>query len=210
MKITTLQPLSLVGISATALLMVGCASQPAATVAPTPTAAYSQTPALATAPAALPVKAVAPVIYFAVLPEDERYYLFGDTNNYFSYLEHGEVALTRTRIGASPTQTSVVFGLTDADVKSGKPTAAEMLFDGKATSTSPFYGEVFKDGRYYVFNDFKDMNAFLVHGEAALTFTDIGTGPKGATQVWVMNSDTIKKGLPVETMAMFKAIRVVK
>lgn len=201
MKITTLQPSLLGGIVVAALLLVGCASQPATPMAATPTA---------TAPITAPAQAAAPVMYFAVLPEDERYYLFSDTKNYFSYLEHGEVALTRTRIGASPTQTTVVFGLTDADVKSGKPTAAEMLFDGKATSTSPFYGEVFKDGRYYVFNDFKDMNTFLEHGEAALTFTDIGTGPKGETQVWVMNNDTMKKGRPVETMAMFKAIRAVK
>jgi hypothetical protein len=210
MKIKTLQSLLLGGIAAAALLLVGCASQPTPPVASTPTAAHSPTPALATAPIAEPAQAAVTVTYFAVLPEDERYYLFGDTKTYLAYLEHGEVALTRTRIGASPTQTSVVFGLTDNDVKSGKPSAPEALFDGKATSTSPFYGEVFKDGRFYVFNEFKDMKTFLEHGEAALTFTDIGTGPKGATQVWVLNNDTMKKGRPVETMAMFKSIRTAK
>lgn len=196
MKMKTLQPLLLGAIAAGTLLLVGCANQ---STSPTASAAM-----------AAPAKAIAPVVYFAVLPEDERYYLFSDAKTYLSYMEHGEVALTRTRIGASPTQTTVVFGMTNDDVKSGKPTAAEMLFDGKATVTSPFYGEVFKDGRYYVFNDFKDMTTFLEHGEAALTFTDIGTGPNGATQVWVMNNVTMKKGRPLETMAMFKAIRATK
>lgn len=214
MKFKTLQPLLLGGIAIASLLLVGCASQPATPMASTPAAAPSPAPSpspvMASASLTVPAQAAAPVVYFAVLPEDERYYLFGDSKNYLAYLEHGEVALTRTRIGASPKQTSVVFGLTNDDVKSGKPSAPETLFDGKATSTSPFYGEVFKDGRYYVFHDLKDMKSFLEHGEVALAFTDIGTGPNGASQVWVMNTDSMKKGRPVETMAMFKAIRAAK
>ena len=186
------------GVALAAVLLAGCATS-------TPPAASASAPVASTH-----ATATAPVQYFAVLPEDERYYLFGDAQLYLSYLKHGEVALTRTRIGASPTQTTVVFGMTNADAKSSKPLAAEILFDGKATTTSPFYGEVFKDGRYYVFNEYKDMTTFLEHGEAALTFTDIGAGPDGATQVWVMNNVTMKKGRPLETMAMFKAIRAAK
>lgn len=212
MKIKTLPSPLWSGIAVAALLLGGCASQSTKPMATSPAASASPMAATPSAPATMdaPAKAAEPVMYFAVLPEDERYYLFGDAKTYMSYLAHGEVALTRTRIGASPKQTSVVFGLTNADVKSGKPTAAETLFDGKATTTSPFYGEIFKDGRYYVFNDFKDMKTFLEHGEAALTFTDIGTGPNGATQVWVMNSASMKKGRPLETMAMFKAVRASK
>lgn len=184
------------GVALAAVLLAGCA-----TFAP---------PAVSASAPAASTHATAPVQYFAVLPEDGRYYLFGDAQLYLSYLKHGEVALTHTRIGASPTQTTVVFGMTNADAKSSKPLAAETLFDGKATTTSPFYGEAFKDGRYYVFNDFKDMNIFLEHGEAALAFTDIGTGPNGASLVWVMNNHSMKKGRPLETMAMFKAIRAAK
>lgn len=203
------------GVTFAALLLAGCASQPAVQT----TASSTPAPVTAPAPAAAPVVATkpmatqpvsAPVMYFAVLPEDERYYLFGDVKTYFQYLEHGEVALTRSRIGASPKQTTVVFGLTNDDAKSGKPTAAEMLFDGKAAATSPFYGEIFKDGRYYVFNEFADMKMYLESGEAAYTVTDIGTGPKGATQVYVLNQDSFKKGRPLETIAMFSTVRASK
>lgn len=185
-------------IAASALVLGGCASQP------------ESKPAASMAAPAATQAAAAPVTYFAVLPEDERFYLFGDAKTYFAYLEHGEVALTRSRIGASPKQTTVVFGLTNDDVKSTKPNAAEMLFDGKASVTSPFYGEIFKDGRYYVFNEFADMKMYLESGEAAYTFTDIGTGPKGETQVWVLNGTSHKKGRPTETIAMFSAIRAKK
>jgi hypothetical protein len=183
-------------------LFGGCASdpqKPATVMAPTP----SPAPVAATPMA--PVAAT--VTYFAVLPEDERHYLFGDVKTYLAYLQHGEVALTRTRIGASPAGTSVVFGITADDVKENRPNPAEQIFDGKLKPVGGFYGEVFKDGRYYVFSELADMKQFLEHGEAALTFTDIGTGPNGATQVWVMNKDTMAKGRPTATMAMFKALR---
>jgi len=187
-------------------LLGACASDPpnppkpamTTTPMPSPATATTSTP---TAPAA------ATVTYFAVLPEDERHYLFGDVKTYLAYLQHGEVALTRTRVGASPTGTSVVFGITADDVKENRPNPAEQLFDGKLKPSGAFYGEVFKDGRYYVFNELADMKQFLEHGEAALTFTDIGTGPNGATQVWVMNKDSMAKGRPTATMAMFKALR---
>lgn len=196
MQIAKHQRFLLGGIVLAVSLLAGCANSPTHS-------ASAVTPAAA-------AQVTAPVQYFAVLPEDERYYLFGDFKTYLSYLTHGEVALTHTRIGASPKQTTVVFGMSSAEAKSTKPLVAETLFDGKAASTSPFYGEIFKDGRFYVFNDYKDMTTFLEHGEAALTFTDIGTGPNGATQVWVMNKASMKKGRPLATMAMFKAIRAAK
>lgn len=207
--------LSIGSVAFAALLLGGCASQPAVQTTASSTPAPVAAPAPATAPAVAPqpmaTQSVSePVVYFAVLPEDERFYLFGDAKNYFEYMNHGEVALTRSRIGASPKQTTVVFGLTNDDLKSGKPSAPEMLFDGKATVTSPFYGEIFRDGRYYVFNEFADMKMYLESGEAAYTITDIGTGPKGATQVWVLNKDSYKKGRPLSTIAMFSALRASK
>ncbi len=185
-----------------AALLGACASAP-----DVPGAGTTAAPAAAVAaPAPVPA-AVTTLSYFAVLPEDERHYLFGDAKTYLSYLQHGEVALTRTRVGASPAGTSVVFGITADDVKDNRPNAAELIFDGKLKPAAAFYGEVFKDGRYYVFHDLGDMKQFLEHGEAALTFTDVGTGPNGATQVWVMNKDTMPKGRPTATMATFKALR---
>lgn len=182
--------------------LAGCANQ--ATVPPAEPAA-KPVPATPVAPAVQ--STASPLTYFAVLPEDERHYLFGDAKTYLSYLQHGEVALTRTRIGASPAGTTVVFGITADDVKDNRPNPAELVFDGKLVPGAGFYGEVFKDGRYYVFHDLRDMKIFLEHGEAALTFTDVGAGPNGATQVWVMNKDTMPQGRPTATMAMFKTLR---
>lgn len=182
--------------------LAGCANQ--ATVPPAESAARPVT----APPAVAAVQSTAsPLTYFAVLPEDERHYLFGDAKTYLSYLQHSEVALTRTRIGASPAGTTVVFGITADDVKDNRPNPAELVFDGKLVPGAGFYGEVFKDGRYYVFHDLRDMKLFLEHGEAALTITDIGTGPNGATQVWVMNKDTMPQGRPTAAIAMFKTLR---
>jgi len=190
-----------------ATVIAGCANAPAGMDKPAMTAA---TPAAAQPPAAAPAVASAPVRYFAVLPENERYYLFTDYKLYSIYLEHDEVALTKTRIGASPKGTTVVFGMTNADAKSTGPLLAEQLFDGKLVPGMDFYGEVFKDGRYYVFNAFDDMRSFLEHGEVAYAFTDIGAGPNGATLVWVLNKNSIKKGRPEATIATFNALRAKK
>lgn len=185
-------------------VMAGCASSPESMNKPSTEAI---TAAAAKPMAAAPMVASTPVRYFAVLPENERHYLFNDHKVYSTYLEHEEVALTRSRIGASPAGTTVVFGITEADVKAAAPTVAEQLFDGKLVPGKDFYGEVFKDGRFYIFGDFADMKAFLEHGEVAYAFTDIGTGPNGASLVWVLNKDSIKLGRPKQTMDMFAALR---
>jgi hypothetical protein len=205
---STWRQLPLVAGSLVLTILAGCASAPAGMDKPATAAAA---PAATAKPmAAAPAVASTPVSYFAVLPENERYYLFTDPKLYSIYLEHEEVALTKTRIGASPTGTTVVFGMTDADAKASGPTLAEQLYDGKLVPGKDFYGEVFKDGRFYVFGDFADMQAFLEHGEVAYAFTDIGTGPKGASLVWVLNKDSIKNGRPKHTMDKFAALRSAK
>lgn len=145
--------------------------------------------------------------YFVVLPEDGRYYAFGDLKTYFSYLAHGEVALTRSKIGVGPTGNTVVFGITADDVKNNTPSLGEQVFEGKLSGGADFYGEVFKDGRYYVFDDLKDLLAFAAFGEVPYSYTDIGTGPKGESLVWVMNKDSYAKGRPTGRIDRFKAIR---
>lgn len=145
--------------------------------------------------------------YFVVLPEDGRMYAFGDKENYFQFLEHKEVALTRTRIGASPMGTTVVFGILNDDVKSNQPSVAERMLDGQLPPAANFYGEVFKDGRYYVFSDYKGMIDFVRFAEIPYSFTDIGAGPGGATVVWVVDSAGFKAGRPEATIQRFKALR---
>ncbi|WP_162910957.1 hypothetical protein [Azohydromonas sediminis] len=187
---------------AVAFVLAACAGTQPPAPAPKPAPAPAPAPA-AVAPAAM----TAAKYYFVVLPEDGRMYAFGDVANYFQFLEHKEVALTRTRIGGSPMGSTLVFGITNDDVKSGKPSVAEQVFDAKLPPADDFYGEVFKNGRYYVFSDLKVMKEFIGSGEVPYSFTDIGAGPGGATLVWVVDSAGFKKGRPQVTIDRFAALR---
>lgn len=193
---------ALMGAAAAALTLAGCATQ-----APAPAPA----PAPAAAPAPAPAAAAQVKEYFVVLPEDGRQYTFADSKNYLAFLSHGEVPLTRTRIGAGPKGNTVVFGITGDEAKDvTKPSLAELAFDKKLPPAADFHGEVFKDGRFYVFAEHKDMEPFIAYGEVPYSFTDIGAGPNGETIVWVMNKDSIAKGRPTATIERFKALRAAK
>jgi hypothetical protein len=145
--------------------------------------------------------------FFVVLPENGRLYAFGDTRNYFDFLNHGEVALTRTHIGAGPDGKTIVYGITKDDVKQNRPSLAEQVWAGKLAPAPDFHGEVFKDGRYYVFGNLKDMLDFTAFGEVPYSYTDIGAAADGRTLVWVMNKESYKKGRPVATIERYKALR---
>jgi hypothetical protein len=191
----------LIGAAVVAALLAGCATQPAP--APKAEAPKADAKPAAAAPAAQPEATE----YFVVQPEDGRYYAFGSFKLYQDYLAHGEVALTRTRIGAGPTGQTVVFGITNDDVKAGKPSVAELVFDAKLSPAPNFYGEVFKGGRYYVFDNLKALKEFAAFGEVPYSYTDIGAGPNGATIVWVMDKDSYAKGKPTQRMQRFQALR---
>jgi hypothetical protein len=148
-------------------------------------------------------KAVAELNLFLTFHENGRIYVLGDANLQRILLETGEVVLTRTRIGDGPDGRTLVFGMTKGDASRGGPTDAEMLYDGKLVPAGPFYGEVAKDGRIYVFIDWQDMAAYLRHGEVALTYTEIGAGPKGETVVYALNKETAKQGKPVAAIERF-------
>lgn len=173
-------------------LAAGCATDPA------PASKSAMAPAAtATAPAEL----------FVVLPESGRVHAFGDTKNYFDFLAHGEVALTRTQVGTGPGGKTLVFGITKDDVKANKPSRGEQVMSGSLPATGGFYGEAYKGGRYYLFGDLKDMLDYMAFGEVPYSYTDIGAGPKGETLVMVMNKASYKKGKPADRMARFTALR---
>ncbi|MDP2005172.1 MAG: hypothetical protein Q8K45_05820 [Rubrivivax sp.] len=199
--------LSLVAVALAAL--AGCATEPAT---PPKAAAATPAPMASPAPAAAPMAAAAPAataqVFFAVLPETGRIHAFGDTKNYFDFLSHGEVTLTRTQIGAGPGGRTVVYGITGDDVKANKPSLGELVMNGSATPAPGFYGEVLKDSRYYVFGDLKDMKNFLAFGEVPYSYTDIGVGPKGESLVYVMNKDSYAKGKPADRGERFKSLRM--
>jgi len=181
-------------------LLAGCGTAQQA-------AAPAAKPAAPAAPAAAVAPAAAPAELFVVLPDSGRVHAFGDTKNYFDFLAHGEVQLTRTRIGAGPGGKTLVYGITSNDVKKNAPSRGEQLMEGDLPAGTPFYGEVFKGGRYYLFGDLKDMKEFMAFGEVPYSFTEVGAGPKGETLVYVMNKDSIKKGKPGDRTDRFKALR---
>lgn len=180
-------------LAAIAALAAGCATAPAPAPAP------AKAPMAASATAA---------DLFVVLPENGRVYAFGDTKNYFDFLAHGEVALTRTRIGAGPDGKTLVYGITKDDVKANRPSRGEQIMEGALPAGTPFYGEVFKNGRFYLFGDLKEMKDFAAFGEVAYGYTDVGVGPKGESLVYVMNKESYKKGKPQDRTDRFKALRV--
>ncbi|MEW6415777.1 MAG: hypothetical protein AB1482_11040 [Pseudomonadota bacterium] len=191
----------------------GCASQapakpeskPAASAAPAATVPAGAAVAV-TAPAAQPA-AAATDHYFMVFHENGRIYAFGDTRNYLLFLEHDEVPLTRTRIGAGPEGETIVFGITNDDAKKLEtPSKGEMFYDGKVGEVGPFYGEVVRDGRFYVFGEWKDFKDYLAHREVTYTFTEVGAGPKGETVIYALNKDTVKQGRPTRLIEQFKAL----
>lgn len=191
-------------LAAAAALAAGCATAPA----PRPQAAA---PAAAVPAAPAPAApAAAPVELFVVLPESGRVHAFGDTKNYFQFLEHGEVALTRTQVGAGPGSKTLVFGITGDDVKANRPSRGEQVLAGTVPASGGFYGEAVKGGRYYLFGDLKDMTAFTAYGEVPYSYTEIGAGPKGETIVHVMNKDSYAKGKPTDRSERFKALRLVQ
>lgn len=193
--------------TAAALALTGCATD------------MNQAAPAAAAPAAKP--AAAPVAektvaaptakeFFIILPESGRIHAFGDTKNYLQFLATGEVALTRTQIGAGPKGETIVYGITKDDVKKNQPSLGELIYQDKLPAADDFHGEVFKNGRFYVFGDLKDMKAFAAFGEVPYSYTDIGAGPKGETLVWVMNKNSYKKGRPAATIERFQQLRAAK
>ncbi|OGT13677.1 MAG: hypothetical protein A3J49_00030 [Gallionellales bacterium RIFCSPHIGHO2_02_FULL_57_16] len=149
--------------------------------------------------------------YFLVFHENGRIYAFGDTRNYLMFLENGEVPLTRTRIGGGPEGQTVIFGITKSESKNlDRLSSGEMFYDGKMGEADPFYGEVLRDGRFYVFGEWKDFQDYLAHKEVTFTFTEIGTGPKGETVIYALNSKTKKQGRPVALIEAFKQLRKAK
>ena len=129
---------------------------------------------------------------------------FYDQKTFESFMSVGETAYRFTRIGAGPNGETMVFGVSRADKNKGGETPAAMLWDGKL-DVSNFYGEMYKHGRIYVFNNKADMDSVRKIGEPSFMFTEIGSGPNGETVVYVLNKNT-KKQKPVDLIAQFKSM----
>ncbi|ETI58138.1 hypothetical protein [Marinomonas profundimaris] len=124
--------------------------------------------------------------------QEGRIYIFDDRAVYEDFLQVGETSFRKVRIGAGPKGETIVFGLTNADKKKMSGVASVDMYDGTLEAADPFYGEMRIEGRIYVFGSLAEMNGARVVGEVPLRYTDIGSGPKGETVVYALNSSNKK------------------
>lgn len=136
--------------------------------------------------------------------QDGRLYFFDDFDTYQNFLKVGETAYRKVRIADGPKGETLVFGLTNEDKKKFEGIASIDMYDGKLSGAEHFYGETrTEEGRIYVFSSLQEMNTAWLVGEVSLRFTDIGSGPKGETVVYALNSEN-KKVKPEALIQQFK------
>ena len=137
---------------------------------------------------------------------DGRIYVFDDQSTWLSFIATGEAPYRLARIGGGPDGKTLVFGLSEADKTRSSDIAGMDMYDGKlAGADSGFYGEIIFEERFYVFSNWADMQSFRQTHDAALRFTEIGTGPGGRTVNFVLN-DATKSERPDTLRARFYAI----
>lgn len=135
--------------------------------------------------------------------KDGRIHVFYDLKEFQSFMKVGESTFRLTRIGAGPKGETVVFGLTKHDKKHPEKVAAINLYDGKIKAGDNFYGEMYLNGRIYVFDNYQDMETVRNFGHPNFFYMSVGTGPKGETVVYVLNEKN-KKHKPVQMIEAFK------
>jgi len=195
-------------------VMSGCATQ--SNTAKAPESKPAVTTKATTPAAAAPVAAAQPATvptqnYFLVFHENGRIYPIADAKNYLAFLDVDELIYTRTRVGAGPEGETIVYGIQKKEAEDlAKPSLAEQFYDGTMQVNGPFYGEVIRDGRFYVFGEWKDFKDYLDHKEVTFTFTEIGTGPKGETVIYALNKKTKDEGRPVALIEAFKQLHKIK
>ena len=135
-----------------------------------------------------------------------RNYIFDDKETYLSFLSVGETPYRLTRIGAGKNGETIVFGLTKRDKKKTSGIGSIMMYDNAIEGSSEeFYAEIYREGRIYVFDNWKDVQSFRSVGEAPYRYTDIGSGPDGKTVVYVLNKAN-KKVRPDALISRFRAV----
>jgi len=152
--------------------------------------------------------------YFEIHQEG-RIFVLTDPKGYEIFRATGEIPLVVTRIGAGPNRETVKLELTKAEAKAMEKTVgykgtAQKMYEGELKGAEQgFYGEIRREGRIYVFGDWKDLEAFKASGEAAYGLTLIGKGPDRETVVFVQNSKSSQQA-PTETIARFESMYAAK
>ncbi|MCW8355353.1 MAG: hypothetical protein ACPGRG_10335 [Marinomonas sp.] len=140
---------------------------------------------------------------------DGRIYIFDDRAVYESFLQVGETTFRNVHIGEGPKGETIVFGLTNEDKKKVSGIASIDMYKGQLKGADDFYGEMRMDGRIYVFGSLMEMNEARTVGEVPLRYTDIGSGPKGETVVYALNSSN-KKMKPEAMIELFHKMNNMK
>jgi hypothetical protein len=142
--------------------------------------------------------------------KDRRIYVFTDAKEYADWRHSHEMALAMTQIGGGPDGETLVFQLSKDDVKAKSKNreyqgASQRMWSGELKGAEKgFYGEVARDDRYYVFDDWKNLHGFRESGEVPCGITDIGAGPVGRTVVYVQDCKAAARGRPDAAIARFK------
>lgn len=131
-----------------------------------------------------------------------RIHVFYDKKLLKEFNQLGETSYRLTKIAAGPNRETMVFGLTKKDKKLKKPVPAIELYAGNLKQDN-IYAEMYKHGRIYVFNSFKDMATVRSFGHPNYMYSQIASGPNRETVVYVLNKNN-KKKRPDALIAEFK------
>ena len=137
--------------------------------------------------------------------QDGRIYVLADADGYKLFRSIGEIPLVSTQIGAGPHGETLKFALTKKEAKVmetkvGFHGGAQNLYENKIDGLEKgFFGFVLVDDKYYVFNNWKQLDAFRKSGALpADAQTVAGGAADGKTVVYAAKSD--------ELMSKFKAL----
>jgi hypothetical protein len=138
--------------------------------------------------------------------KDGRIYVLADADGYKLFSSIGEIPLVSTQIGAGPKGETLKFALTKKEAKVmetkvGYHGGAQNLYENKVEGLAKgFFGFVLVDDKYFVFDNWKQLDAFRKTGTVpADAQTVTGAAPDGKTvTVYAAKAD--------EAMAKFKAL----
>lgn len=130
--------------------------------------------------------------------QDGEILVLADRKDVQVFLTAGEIPLRVTQVGAGPNGERLVFALVKNEAKAmekkvGYKGGAQQMYEGMLEGYDKgFYGEILKNGRYYVFGDWPQLKAFRRSG--SVTPVSTGTTADGRPVVFATNrSDALAR-----------------
>lgn len=138
--------------------------------------------------------------WYQVRTESELY-LFDDYAVFTQFVQTGKAPVLKPLDKKDNFGRSVILGLkADEQSKALKDVAASRFWDISLVPSSPFYGEIRKDGMIYVFARYGDMIDMTKTGEPTFVYTEIGGGPNGERVIYALMKEEKK---PEKQIALF-------